>query len=115
MSFRSFLLGGPQDYPVDPEQANEWARLHFPLACHAIASAVGIILVRQIGVSWKELSASTRFMDDLNVWEDFDGGQIGDLVEKRFGLVISEKDRQGLDSISDLVNHIYVRGQNPAG
>jgi acyl carrier protein len=115
VSLRSFLLGEPQDYPVDPEQANEWARLHFPPACHAVASAVGIILVRQIGVSWKELSASTRFMDDLNAWEDFDGGQIGELVEKRFGLVISEKDRKGLNSISDLVNYIYVRGRNPAG
>ncbi len=96
------------------EEARHWASCHFPLSHQQIAAVVAGIFCEQTGAGFSDLSAASRFVEDLGVYDFFDTIDYSRAVQQEFQLSISEHDLTRIHRISELVEYLNERITKPA-
>jgi acyl carrier protein len=90
------------------DEARLWASRQFAESHQQIAAVVAGILCEQTGAQFSELSAASRFIEEIGVFDFFDTVDYSTAVQQEFQIAMSECDVAEMHRISDLVEFLFV-------
>jgi acyl carrier protein len=90
------------------ENADAWAAKWFAGPQQFVASGVAQSVITVAGGQLEQLTAETRFIDDLSL-NELQRVQLVLAVERQFNVELSDEDAKGIDTMSQLIEWIHAR------
>ena len=110
MSFSDTMRNVWRDWAESqPKVAKTWGATHYPGAMQLVATDFVLILSEQIGVPVRQFKPTDRFIEDLQIDDPLESGEIVMAVEEYYKLQVPDEAAERLVTVHDFICYLQQR------